>query len=82
MIVREFLYVFFTLYMVAIIAVWLGPWIDFDLRSKKWGRYICRIVDPFILAIRRNLPYIGPFNWAPIIALLLVWLLRKLVVGV
>ncbi len=82
MILREFLYVIFTLYMIAILAVWLGPWIDFDLRERWWGRYICKIVDPLIQVLRKNLPYIGPFNWAPIIALLIVWLLRKLIVGV
>lgn len=82
MIVREILYVVFTLYMIAILGVWLGPYIDFNLRERRWGLYVCRIVDPLLFFLRKNLPYIGPFNWAPIIALLIVWLLRKVIVGV
>ncbi len=82
MFIRDVLYTLFTLYMIAIIAVWLGPYIDFDLRERKWGRWIIRIVDPLIQTIRKNLPFMGPFNWAPIIALLLVWLVRKIIVGV
>lgn len=76
------LYVIFTLYMLGILAVWLGPFIDFDLRQQKWSLWIVKIVDPPIQIIRKNLPYIGPFNWAPVIALLIVWLLRKILVGI
>ncbi|MCX8065096.1 MAG: YggT family protein [Candidatus Hydrogenedentes bacterium] len=82
MVLQEVLYGLFTLYMVAIIAVWLGPFIDFNPRERRWGIYICRIVDPFLLILRKNLPYIGPFDWAPIVALLIVWLLRRVIVGI
>lgn len=68
--------------MLAILAVWLGPYVDFDLRQRRWSFWIVRIVDPLIQIIRKKLPYIGPFNWAPIIALLIVWLMRKIVVGI
>lgn len=82
MFIRDLLYTLFTLYMLAILAVWLGPYIDFDLRQRKWSLWIVKIVDPLIQTIRKNLPYIGPFNWAPIIALLIVWLMRKIIVGI
>ncbi len=82
MIIRDLLYTIFTLYMIAILAVWLGPYIQFDLRERKWGKWILIIVEPFLQIIRKKLPYFGPFNWAPIVMLLIVWLLRKIIVGI
>jgi len=82
MILRDVLYTLFTLYMLAILAVWLGPYIDFDLHRKKWGLWVVKIVNPLLQTLRKHLPYFGPFNWTPIIALLIVWLLRKLIIGI
>jgi len=69
-----------TLYMMAIILRWLGPWLDLDLYSRRlaWLRII---TDPLIGAIRGVLPTLGPMDFAPLIALLAVWIARSLAIA-
>jgi len=69
-----------TLYMMAILLRWLGPWLDLDLYSRRLA-WIRIITDPLINAIRGVLPTLGPMDFAPLIALLTVWIARTLVVG-
>ena len=70
-----------TLYMMAIILRWLGPWIELDLRSKRLS-WIRVITDPLIDAIRGVMPRLGPMDFAPLLALLAVWVVRTMAVGV
>lgn len=82
MLLRSFLYTIFTVYMMAILAVWLGPKIDFDLSERRWGIWIVRLVDPLLKFLRKTLPYFGPFDWTPIIALMILWIIRKILTGI
>ena len=66
----------FTLYMLAILLRWFGPWIQLDLESKRL-RWIARITDPLIRRVRHALPETGPIALGPLFALLLVWLVRQ-----
>ncbi len=67
-----------TLYMLAILVRWLGPWIDLDFHSLNW-RGIPKIVDPLVSRIRKLLPPMGPMDWSPPAALMGVWLIRLVV---
>lgn len=69
-----------TLYMMAIILRWLGPWIELDLYSRRMA-WLPRITDPLIQAIRNVLPRLGPMDFAPLLALLAVWIARTLAVA-
>ena len=66
-----------TLYMMAIILRWLGPWLELDLQTSRL-RFIPAITDPLIQAIRKMLPNMGPMDWAPIAALVAVFFLRTI----
>lgn len=70
-----------TLYMMAILLRWLGPWLDLDLYSRRLA-WIRIITDPLINTIRGVMPRLGPMDFAPLVALLAVWIARTLVVGV
>ena len=70
-----------TLYMLLILLRWLGPWLLLDLRNRRW-RWICRLTDPLIAAVRRILPPMGPVDFGPLGAVLLVWVVRVISVNI
>jgi len=67
-----------TLYMLLILLRWLGGWFGFETDFGRW-RWIARVTDPLIDRLRQVLPNLGPVDFGPIAALLLVWFLRALV---
>jgi uncharacterized protein YggT (Ycf19 family) len=74
-------YSVFTLYMLLILLRWLGPYLELDFYSARL-RWVASVVDPFVRGIRRRVPPLGPMDAGPIIALLVVWILRELTVSV
>ena len=73
-------YAVHTLYMLLLLLRWLGPWLEIDLHGRRWF-WIPRLTDPLLFKLRQILPHMGPFDVAPLAAVLMVWLLRELVVG-
>jgi YggT family protein len=78
MLVRGAVGVVLTLYMMAILLRWTGSWLELD-NGAWWMRVVARITDPLITGIRRVLPPMGPVDWGPIAALVVVWLVRIVV---
>lgn len=70
-----------TLYMLMILLRWLGPWLQIDLDVGRL-RYIGKTVDPLMHAVRKRLPSLGPLDFAPLVTVLGVWLIRTIAVGV
>jgi YggT family protein len=70
-----------TLYMMLIIIRWLSPYLQLDLYSRRL-KWIRQMTDPLIDAIRKRLPSMGPFDFAPLVALFAVWLVRSIAVAV
>lgn len=69
-----------TLYMMLIVLRWTAPWLQIDLRAGYF-QWVRRLADPLIDLMRRTLPPMGPFDFAPIAALFAVWLARTVVLG-
>ena len=69
-----------TLYMMAILLRWLGPWLEVDLR-RGVVRFVPTMADPLIELMRRVIPNMGPMDWSPIAALASVWIVRIVLVG-
>lgn len=69
-----------TLYMLLLLLRWIGAWLELDLMSPRL-RWIPALTDPLIGWVRRRLPALGPFDFAPVAALLGVWILRELAVS-
>lgn len=70
-----------TLYMLLILLRWFGPWLSLDVEHGSM-RWISRLTDPLITRLRRVVPPLGPADFGPLAALLLVWLVRELSLGV
>lgn len=69
-----------TLYMMAILLRWLAPWLEVEL-SRGPLSLIPRLVDPLISLLRRLLPPMGPMDWGPLAAVVLVWIARLVLVN-
>lgn len=66
-----------TLYMLLILVRWLAPHLQVDLHTKPL-RWIGKVTDPLLDAMRRLLPPMGPMDFAPLAALFAVWVVREL----
>ena len=66
-----------TLYMLMILLRWLGSSISLDVVSGRL-RFISRGTDPLIAKMRQLFPSTGPFDFGPISALVVVWLIREI----
>ncbi len=62
-------------YMLLILVRWTAGWLEFDIHSARWD-WICRLTDPLIIKLRQILPHMGPFDFGPLAALCLVWLVK------
>lgn len=69
-----------TMYMLLILIRWTGSWLELDLHGRRL-RWIPAITDPLIGWVRRMLPRMGPFDFAPVVTLLGVWILREILVS-
>lgn len=72
---QSFIGIVLSLYMLAILLRWTGPWLEINMHSW-WMRAIAAVTDPLIKLMRRLLPHMGPFDWAPVASLIAVWLVR------
>jgi len=70
----------FTILTIALIGRALLSWFDPGMRSTV-GRLLVDITEPIIGPIRSVVPSVGMFDISPIIALLLLQLLRRLLVS-
>ena len=81
LITSEFLRVVLTLYMLLLVLRWFGPWIMFDFEKARL-RWATRLTDPLIAKIRQVLPPMGPVDFGPLAAIVAVWIIRDLSVGI
>lgn len=68
-----------TLYMMAILLRWVGPWLEIDMDQRRW-QFLPKLVDPLVNLMRRSLPQMGPMDWGPIAAVMAVWIVRIVLV--
>lgn len=69
--------VLFFAILIRVVASWVGRG-----RYTPWLRPVYWLTDWLVEPIRRLLPAAGPFDFSPLVALLVLWLLRLFVLGV
>ncbi|MDX9973909.1 MAG: YggT family protein [FCB group bacterium] len=75
---QNLVYSLLTLYMMLILTRWLGGWLGLEVEFGRL-RWIHKSTEPLINFLRKRLPHMGPVDFGPIAALLLVWLVRVIV---
>ncbi len=73
-------YSLLTLYMMLILLRWFGPAMSMDFAKGRLV-WIARLTDPLISRLRKLLPNMGPIDFGPLAALVLVLLVRILLIG-
>ena len=75
------LYSGITLYMLAILLVWLSSWIGLETEYGK-GKILKKATDPLLELVRKSVPPIGPIDLSPLVALFGLWFIRVLSVRI
>ena len=70
-----------TLYMMLILLRWFGPWMNLEVTAGRLA-WVARLTDPLITRLRKVLPHMGPMDFGPLAALVLVWFVRILSVRI
>jgi YggT family protein len=72
----------FTLYIVAILARAFLSWFRISYYHPV-ARFLIQITEPLLAPLRRYIPPMGGFDFAPVVAVLILglveWLLRTLI---
>lgn len=77
--ILSIIYCSLTLYMMALLLRWLGPWLELEFHGAIL-RLLPAITDPFIRLMKRALPPMGPMDWSPLAAVISVFILRLIIV--
>ena len=74
-------YTAFTLYMMVILFRWAAAYLQIDLYNPRL-RWVKTTTDPLVNLVKRYVPVLGPFDFSVFVALLIVYVLRQVTVGV
>jgi len=75
--VFQVLLTFLTIMQFAIIARAILSWFDRGMRNPI-SQFLVQLTEPIIAPIRRVLPPLGMFDFSPLVALLLLYVLRQM----
>jgi len=78
--IRVLVSALFTLVMMAILIRVIASWFGIG-PYRSWMRPLVALTSWIIEPIRRVLPAVGPFDFSPMVAWLLLYLVRGLVLG-
>ena len=67
-------------YVMIILARVVLSWLPVD-RDQPWARFIVDVTEPTVGPIRRILPPLGGLDFSPLVAMLLLQLLRNMLAG-
>jgi len=73
----SFINVVFTLYSFAFIARALLPWFRVSYYHPVM-QFLVQITEPLLAPLRRYIPPAGGLDFTPMVALLILWLLERL----
>jgi YggT family protein len=79
-VIADLLRTLIDVYAMVILARVVLSWLPVD-HEQSWVQFIVDVTEPAIGPIRRLLPPFGGLDFSPLVALLLLQLLRNLVVG-
>ena len=78
--IADLLRTLIDLYALIILVRVVLSWLPVD-RDQAWARFIVDVTEPLVGPIRRILPPFGGLDFSPLVAMLLLQLLRNFLVG-
>lgn len=73
--------VVYSVLVIALIARVIGSWLGV-FRYTSWMRPAYFLTDWIVEPLRRVLPQFGPFDWSPLAALILLWVVKSIALAV
>jgi YggT family protein len=77
--VQQFVDVFLTVYVLAIVLLVLTSWVRLPYALDPLQRFLHDVCDPYLRFWRRILPSFGPFDLSPMVGIFGVILLDRIV---
>lgn len=79
--VKNFVDVFITVYILLILAYIITSWIRLPYSTwlNRIQRFLYDVCEPYLRIFRRIVPAIGPLDLSPMIAVIVLILIRSLV---
>ena len=77
---QRFVSVFFDVYILLIFAYVLSSWIRVPYSLHRVQRFLDDVCEPYIRIFRRILPSVGPLDLSPIVAIIVLVVVRRLLV--
>jgi YggT family protein len=71
----------FDLYTLAIIARIVLPLLGMSYAHPVM-RFLWNITEPLLAPIRRQIPMVGPFDFSPMVLILILWLVEQVILWV
>jgi uncharacterized protein YggT (Ycf19 family) len=78
---QRFVAVFFDVYILLILAWVLTSWIRLPYSLHRVQRFLDDVCEPYIRIFRRILPSVGPLDLSPIVAIVVLYLVQRVLVG-
>ena len=78
--IADLLRTLIDVYALIILVRVVLSWLPVD-RDQAWARFIVDVTEPLVGPIRRILPPFGGLDFSPLVAMLLLQLLRNFLVG-
>jgi len=79
--VQQFVSVFFSVYILLILAYVLTSWIRMPYSLHRIQRFLDDVCEPYIRLFRRVLPSMGPLDLSPIVAVFTLIVARTVLVS-
>jgi YggT family protein len=82
--IAGFVNVFLTVYTLLILIYVLSSWVrmPFNPWLNRVQRFLYDVCEPYLRLFRRVLPTFGPLDLSPIVAIIVLQVVRSIVVGV
>jgi YggT family protein len=80
--IRQFVEVFFDVYILLILAYVLTSWIRMPYALHRVQRFLDDVCEPYIRVFRRVLPTLGPLDLSPIVAVITLIVVQRVLVGI
>jgi YggT family protein len=81
---QNFLYVFATVYTLVIFAYILTSWLrlPYSVWLNRIQRFLYDVTEPYLRLFRRVLPATGAFDFSPILAVIVLWVVEQVLVQI
>ena len=76
--VQRFVDVFIWVYILLIFAYILTSWVRMPYSLHRVQRFLDDVCEPYIRIFRRILPAVGPLDLSPIVAVVALYLIRRI----